>query len=348
MAGTRDRKLWLDWQRGLAVLFMLEWHTWDSWRADAAAQGPVHVAMQMVGGFAAPSFLYMAGLSQVLADASLERRGLSAGERRRRALRRALWLLGVAYLFRFAEYLLGGAWRVPGGWEGILKVDILNVIAVSLLLSAVLTVGFSRGAHLALTAGAAAAVALLSPIVAGWQHPPSRLLDYLHGYWPRAGFSLFPWAAFALAGSAVGGLALRGAPASRFVLAGAGLFAGAWVADSLPPLYAHQDFWGASPSWLAMRLGIVVATSGLLQLLPASADRALSWLRTLGRHSLLGYFLSVELPYGSLFQSLKRRLTASQGLWAVAGMAALIWACSAAADRYDLWKAARARRLAAA
>jgi len=348
MAEPRDRKLWLDWQRGLAVLFMLEWHTWDSWRADAAARGPVHDAMALVGGFAAPSFLYMAGVSQVLADAALERRGVAAGERRRRAVWRALWLLGVAYLFRLAEYLLGGAWRVPGGWESILKVDVLNVIAVSLLLSGLLTVGFSRGVHLALAVGAAAAVALLSPVVAGWQHAPSRVLDYLYGDWPRAGFSLFPWAAFALAGSAVGRLALRAAPASTYVLVGAGLFAGGWVADSLPPLYAYQDFWRVSPSWLAMRLGIVVATSGLLQLLPASADRGLSWLRTLGRHSLLGYFLSVELPYGSLFNALKRRLSAGQGLWAVAGMAALIWACSAAADRYDGWKAARARRVAAA
>ena len=49
-----------------------------------------------------------------------------------------------------------------------------------------------------------------------------------------------------------------------------------------------------------MRLGGVVAASGALQLLPASADRWLSFLRTMGRHSLLGYFVSVELPYGVL------------------------------------------------
>jgi len=348
MGEPQNRKLWLDWQRGLAVLFMTEWHTWDSWRADLAAQGPVHDAVALVGGFAAPSFLYMAGVSQVLADAALERRGVPAPERRKRAVGRALWLLGVAYLFRAAEYLLGGAWRVPGGWESILKVDVLNVIAVSLLASAVLTVGFSRGTHLALVLGAAAGVALLSPVVAGWQHEPSRVLDYLYGDWPRAGFSLFPWAAFTLAGSAVGRLALRGAPASTYLLAGAGLFVSAVVADSLPPFYAHQDFWRVSPNWLAMRLGIVMATSGILQLLPASADRWLSWLRTLGRHSLLGYFLSVELPYGSLLHPLKKRLSAGQGLWAILGMIAVVWAASAAADRYDRWSAHRARRPAPA
>src|SRR5512138_884077 len=166
MSGRREsdvaektRKLWLDWQRGLAVLYMVEWHTYDSWRADAVAHGPSHTALSILGGFAAPSFLYMAGMSQLLADAALERKGLAAGERRRRAVRRALWLLGVAYAFRVVEFVLGNSlsiatalreYRVPGGWEGILKVDVLNVIAVSLLAGALLTVGFRPRVHVAL------------------------------------------------------------------------------------------------------------------------------------------------------------------------------------------------------
>ncbi len=347
MGTAPNRKLWLDWQRGLAVLFMIEWHTWDSWRAEAAARGPVHDAMAIVGGFAAPSFLYMAGLSQLLADAALERKGASPGERRRRAVDRALWLLGVAYLFRAVEWFLGGAWRMPGGWESILKVDVLNVIAVSLLVSALLGAGLPRGLRGVLPAAGALAVALLSPVVAGWSHGPSRILDYLYGEWPRAGFYLFPWMAFALAGSAAGRLALAQVRASTWILCGAGLFAVAWVGESLPPFYAHQDFWRVSPNWLAMRLGVVVATSGLLQLLPPTADRGLSWLRTLGRHSLLGYFLSVELPYGALFDPLKKRLSTGQALAAVAGMIALIWGASVAADRWDAWKAARGAPAAA-
>ena len=58
-----------------------------------------------------------------------------------------------------------------------------------------------------------------------------------------------------------------------------------------------------------MRLGGVVATSGALQLLPQSADRALSWLRTMGRHSMLGYFVSIELPYGVLSRVFHKKLS---------------------------------------
>lgn len=344
----KTRKLWLDWQRGLAVLYMVEWHTYDAWRADAVAVGRGHDVIATIGGLAAPSFLYMAGMSQLLADAAAERKGVPPGERRVRAVRRALWLLGVAYAFRFAEYLLGGAFRVPGGWQGVLRVDVLNVIAVSLLASALLAAGRSSRAQVALAAGAACAVALLAPVVAGWEHAPSRILDYLYTADGQRGiFHLFPWAAFVLAGSALGRLAWKDPRPGLWIGMGTALFAGGWLGDRLlPPFYAHQDFWRTSPLWLAMRLGIVVATSGALQLLPASADRWLSWLRTMGRHSLLGYFVSIELPYGVLSSVLHKRLGRETALLGVVVMVAVTWGASALADRYDAWKATRSRRSA--
>jgi hypothetical protein len=343
-SGQGQRKLWLDWQRGLAVLFMVEWHSYDAWRLDAAAHGGLHDLISIVGGFAAPSFIYMAGLSQVLGDAAMARKGVPAGERRRHALRRAAWLLGVAYLFRAAEYLLGGAWLAPGGWQSILKVDVLNVIAVSLLLTALVTAGLPPRLHAALSIAGAAFFALLTPVVAGWQHPPSRLLDYLFADWPRAQFHLFNWAAFAFAGSAAGRLALGEGTRRWFLGAAAGLFLGGLLAAGLPAVYSQQDFWRTSPAWLAMRLGLVMAMSAGLQWLPQAADRSLSWLRTLGRHSLLGYFVSVELPYGVLSRPLHKRLGMG---WAVAGILAMIgvtWALAVAADRYGAWKGARTRR----
>jgi hypothetical protein len=344
----KTRKLWLDWQRGLAVLYMVEWHTYDSWRADAVATGRVHDLLATIGGFAAPSFLYMAGMSQLLGDAALERKGVPVPDRRAKAVRRALWLLGVAYLFRIVEFVLGGAFRVPGGWQGILKVDVLNVIAISLLAAALLTVGRGARAQVLLAGGAACAVALLAPVVAGWDRPASRILDYLYTPdWQRGIFWLFPWAAFALAGSAFARLAQKEPKPLLWVGIGAALFAGGWLADRLPPVYAHQDFWRTSPAWVAMRLGGVVATSGLLQALPASADRWLSWLRTMGRHSLLGYFVSIELPYGALSSAIHKRLSLAGAIAGVFAMIVITWAASVAADRYDARKAERARRAAA-
>ncbi len=344
MADAPRRKLWLDWQRGLAVLYMLQWHTWDSWRADSAATGAIHATLAIVGGFAAPSFLYMAGMSLVLGDAAQERKGVPVGERRLGAIQRALWLLGVAYLLRLFWFVAGGAWRVPDGWQGILKVDVLNVIAVSLLVAALFTVGVKPRLQIVLAVAATALVAFLSPVVAGWQHPPSRVLDYLYSEWPRGIFYLFPWAAFCFAGSALGRLAMGESRPLTWIGLGAAIALAGWAGDRfLPPVYAHQDFWRVSPSWFAIRLGGVVATSGLLQLVPASADRWLAWLRTMGRHSLLGYFLSIELPYGVLSRPVHKALGTWAGLVGVVAMAVLIWAASEAAERYDQWKLARTR-----
>lgn len=348
MAEAPARKLWLDWQRGLAVLYMIQWHTWDSWRADAAATGQVHDLLGAIGGFAAPSFLYMAGMSQLLGDAAQERKGVPVADRRSAVLRRALWLLGVAYALRVFWFVVGGAFLVPGGWQGIFRVDILNVIAVSLFASALFTVGLSPRLQTTLAVAATAAVMLLTPVVAGWQHGPSRILDYLYADPPRAIFHLFPWAAFCFAGSALGRLALGAPRPFTWIAIGVAVAAAGWLGDRLPPVYAHQDFWRTSPSWVAMRLGGVVATSGLLQLVPASADRWLAWLRTMGRHSLLGYFLSIELPYGVLSGPLHKKLGTAGGLVGVVGMTALIWAFSEAMDRRDARKARQARAAAGA
>jgi len=329
----RPRRGWLDLQRGLAVVFMVEVHALDAWLAPGARHGLAYDVLLMIGGFAAPSFLFMAGLSQALGEASLRRRGAPAWARLRTHLRRAGWLLAVAYGFRAAEWLLGGQWRAAGGWQDVLRVDVLNVIALGLALAAPLAVAPRRLA-LALAAASTAAVALATPPMAAWPHPPSRVLDYLWATWPRANFSLLNWAGFLLAGSAAGALLSdRDRPALLLAL-GAGLFAAGWAADRLPSLYAHQDFWKTSPSWFAMRLGGVCALAGALQLLPARAATALPALAALGRHSLLGYLASIELTYGALVAPLRRALTLPTVLAGVVALLALTWALARGADAW--------------
>ncbi|BDG08119.1 heparan-alpha-glucosaminide N-acetyltransferase domain-containing protein [Anaeromyxobacter paludicola] len=335
------RRNWLDWERGLAVLFMVEVHTLDAWLAPGVGQGLLRDVLLMMGGFAAPSFLFMSGLSQQLADASAARRGVAPGPRLRGALSRALWLLGVAYAFRFAEFVLGGAFRVSGGWRDILRVDILNVIALSLALAALLGWAARGRAAFPAFALATAAIAAAAPLAAAWQHPESRLLDYVYATFPRANFSLVNWSAFLLAGSAVGRL-LRDRDRPALLLAlGAALFAGGWLGDLLPAVYRHQDFWHTSPAWFAMRLGGVLALTALCQLVPATAAPALSALRTLGRHSLLGYIASIELTYGFWSHPVHRALSLTGTLLGIAAMVAVTWAASAVAERWAAWREGR-------
>ncbi len=352
------RKLWLDWQRGLAVLFMIEVHVLDAWLASDARSGAAYHALRMLGGFAAPGFLYMAGLSQALADGAAERKGVPAAARRTAALRRALWLLGVAYGFRAVELVVGGAWRRADGWTDLVRVDVLNVIAVGLVLSALLSVGRPARTGALLAGAAALAIALATPVVAdvlrhydvppggvaseATRQAPNRLVDvllaYLYASWPRANFHLFNWAGFLLAGAAVAPLARGERRPWLWLGAAAALLAlGSW-ADRWPPVYAYQHFWRTSPSWFAMRLAVCLGLTGALQLLPDAAERGLGWLTLLGRQSLVAYIASVELTYGALASPLKGALSFPATVFGISAMAALTWAISLAWERY------RARR----
>jgi uncharacterized membrane protein len=351
------RKLWLDWQRGLAVLFMIQWHLLHAWLAPGAQQGAwlgTYEALRMVGGFAAPGFLYMAGISQALADAALERRGVAPAERRRLALRRALWVLGVSYGVRGVIFLLS-FWKATAVGE-LLKVDVLDVIAVGMAVSALLSVGRPRPLGPLLAGAGALAVVLLTPLVAeALQHldgpggpwrAPNRLLDvplaYLYGRPPRAVFSAFNWIAFVLAGSASAPLALgRARPLAWLGLGAAASGLGAW-SNGWPDVYAFQDFWRTSPSWFLVRVGVGFALTGALQLVPAAADRPLRWLTLLGRQSLVAYVASVQLTYGEVAVPLKHRLTFPAALAAVVGMTALTWAICQGWERLQAFRRRRA------
>ncbi len=363
---------------------MVEVHVLDAWLAPAArgAAWPLglfagswmtpHAVLNMIGGFAAPGFLYMAGLSQALADAAQERKGMAPQARRGLALRRAVWLLGVAYAFRLAEALLGGGWSRPGGWADVLKVDVLNVIAVGLVMAALLSVGRRRALGAASAGIAAIAIVLATPVVAeALRHydvpqagaaldlaaraAPNRLVDvlsaYLYASWPRANFHLFNWVAFLLAGSAMAPLALaRNRPFTWLGIAAA-LFGLAWWADRWPAAYAHQDFWRTSPSWFGMRLAICLAFSGLLQLVPDGAERPLAWLTRMGRQSLVGYIASVELTYGAILEwlswrvaggPLRKALSFGATVAGIVAMIAVTWAISLAWERLQALRKARA------
>ncbi len=357
------RKLWLDWQRGLAVLFMVEVHVLDAWLAPDVWRGTLSRAvLVMIGGFAAPGFLYMAGLSQALSDSAQQRKGVDPAARRRQALRRALWLFGFAYAFRLAEYFLGGAWLRPGGWNDLLKVDILNVIGVGLAASALLSVGRSGRTGAVLAGVAALALVLATPVVADvlrhydipragvaaaapLRHAPNRLLDvayaYVYGSWPRANFHLFNWMAFLLAGAAIAPIALeRNRPALLLGIAAALLGIG-WWSDRWPDFFAYQNYWRTSPSWFAMRLGVCVALTGALQLVPAGAQRVLGWLTLMGRQSLVGYIASVELTYGALARPFRKSLSFGATMAGMVSMMGVAWAICLGWERLHAWRKAR-------
>ena len=324
------RREWLDWARGVAVLLMVLAHVVDSWTRDADRDRAVYYWAAFLGGLAAPAFLFMAGLGTALSGASKEARGVAHRAATRALVSRGLVIFGLAFVFRLQALVLG-----LGHPADLLRVDILNVMGPSLMGAGVVW-GLARGAggRIAAAVATTALLAFAAPLASstswidGW---PAALLWYLRPTPGRTNFTLLPWAGFVTAGLAAGValVSARGVTAERRVLGavafGAAALAGiGWWASFQPSVYppGRSTFWGASPAFFAIRLGLV---AGILPVCFALRDflprRLAAALATLGAASLFVYWVHVELVYGGVAILIKHRLPIEVALAGTAGVA---------------------------
>ena len=308
--------MYLDWLRGVAVVAMVLAHVTDSWTRDADRASESYYVVAFIAGVASPLFLFLAGIATAMSAASKAR---GAGSHYTGAIiaRRRGWeifLLGL--VFRLQAQLLG-----MGPLDNMLKVDMLNIMGLSMVAASYLWQTSERlRPRLAMFAIAAAAAALVTPIVRDltWLAAlPDPLEAYLRPAGSYAAFSIFPWAAFLLAGVIVGDLvdAVRQTPARHVLLQNSLAIAGgagvmlAWFASFQPAIYESSSFWHDSPTFFFIRLGLVtllVPLSWVLeQLLPA---RVIQPLATMGRSSLFVYWIHVEMVYGVVAEPIKRTM----------------------------------------
>ncbi|RPI55061.1 MAG: DUF1624 domain-containing protein [Acidobacteria bacterium] len=318
-----SRHAYLDWVRGVAVLVMVEAHVFDSWTRVEDRARPVFGYAMILGGFGAPLFLFLAGVALVLSAESKHRRTGDFAASWRAAQRRGWQIFGLAFLFRLQSYILSGGYSAAS----LLKVDILNVMGPAIAFAAMLgALPASRGSRTVSFAAAAAAIALLTPIVR-----TTGLLDWLPDpiewyFRPtpgRTNFTLFPWAGFVFAG-AVLGEAIDGSRAPdqarrlqvRLALAGLAMALIGYAASFRPSIYARSEFWTSSPTFFLLRAGL------LTMLLPFGyvwehlplRHKLNSWspLEEFGRASLFVYWIHVELVYGFFSRPIRRALTFEQ------------------------------------
>src|SRR2546427_6412243 len=147
----KQRLTYIDWMRGLACLLMFQTHCYDSWLSDAARSTKFFSWSQLGGTLPAPLFLFLAGISFALATDKLRQRGVAANEIARSTLRRGAEIFGLGLLFRVREYLLGQA---SAPWPDLLRVDVLNMIGLSMMLMAlVCRLAAGSGMHAAAASG---------------------------------------------------------------------------------------------------------------------------------------------------------------------------------------------------
>ena len=309
----------VDWLRGIGVLIMIEAHVFDAWMR-LPDRATVHFKYaRILAGWAAPTFLFLAGLSLTMAMGRQLGKGGSARDVARSGLRRGWRIVGLAFLFRLQSVLLSG-----GTLRTLLKVDILNVMGLAMVATAaVWSLGRRPWPRALLLILAAAIISLVTPLVrlAGWPEPlPDALEAYLRPVAGRATFTLFPWAGFVLAGGAAGLAMARlvdGDSQRRLMgwFAGGGVVATAlgYGLSWLPSPYVDSQFWTSSPTFFLLRCGVLLlALAGTWALTPQLTGRWTTlgrWLTTLGTSSLFVYWVHIEIVYGLISRPLHARFS---------------------------------------
>ncbi|BDC50458.1 hypothetical protein F183_A27740 [Bryobacterales bacterium F-183] len=291
---------------------MLQGHTFHSFTKPELRTESAYVLSQFVGGLPPVIFLYLTGVTFAFILDSNERRGLTAWERWVAALKRARYLFVLAILFRIQLWAFAWPWN---SWTDLFKVDVLNMMGLTLfLLSPLAVVPLIDRVRLSTFMGLAIAVA--SPLITQadwtWMHP--FLAAYIVPNF--AMFPIFPWASFVAFGVASGCLLKRCKPENLdrmmqwsaifgFVL----LYTAQYLSNLPYSLYAKSDFWLDSPGLVFMKLGavfILAAFAYLWGMRPWAGSW--SWVRQLGTTSLLVYWVHIELVYGRWFGYFKDRL----------------------------------------
>jgi uncharacterized membrane protein len=360
---TNKRIAYIDWLRGFACLAMFQTHCYDSWLGGAARQSVFFKLSQLGGTLPAPLFLFLAGVSFALVTDKLRQKSAPANEIARTTILRGAEIFALGLLFRLQEFLLG---QPSALWTDLLRVDVLNVIGVSLMMMGVACRIAAAGGSLdprhlqratVVTAVVCAgAIAMLTPPLWTTWRPHWRvwwLESYFNGVHtfgtPQPWlFPVFPWAAFAFAGLAAGSLLLselgRKNEAAAVALAGASgaalIVLGLWLDSRRAQLYGVYDFWHTSPNFFLIRTGIVlvILLAAYVWCRWGAGELGFSPLIEMGKCSLLVYWVHIEFVYGRFSILPKRSMSIGQATLGLFAIFVAMTMLAAARNRFPKWK----------
>jgi uncharacterized membrane protein len=320
MKPPSQRLPYLDWLRGLAAITMLQGHVFHSFlRSDLRRPGGAYDLSQFAGGMPPAVFLFLLGVTFAFLMDSQERKGVSAGCRVLASMRRSGYLFAVAFLFRLQLWIVS---IDKSPWTDLLRVDVLNVMGLSLLILSAMA-AFRTVERIRLSAILGLAIALASPVISGldWSGMPAFLRFYIVP--DHLNFGFFPWAAFVAFGLSVGSILRRLRPEELmptmqwFGWGGLVLAFGCWsISNMTLTVYANSDFWLNSPALIMIKLGVVLMLLAFSYVwtLQVSPERW-NWVRQFGMTSLLVYWVHIELVYGRALAYFKENLNLPETLF---------------------------------
>jgi len=319
---TTSRLQFLDWLRGFGAVIMLQGHTYHSLLRDDLRKSSTFILSDFLGGMPSAVFLFLSGVTLAFLMDSHERKNSPARTRVLASLRRAGYILALAFLVRIQLWLFG--W--PGtAWTDLLRVDVLNCMGLALAVMSVMAV-FRTADRVRLCAILGVAIAAAAPLVSqvNWSRTPPLIASYIAPDYLSFGF--FPWAAFVAFGLSVGSL-IRVVTHEQLeramqwaALAGCALIACSQQLSNLPSLYGKSEFWLNSPFMILIKLGVILLMVAFAFVWNKHTAEKWSWVRQLGTTSLLVYWVHIELIYGRWLGFWHSNLSIAQCTVAAAAM----------------------------
>jgi hypothetical protein len=319
LPGKPKRLDFIDLLRGWAVIIMIETHVLNATLLPSLRLELPFKILDFINGLVAPAFLFASGLAYAVVTRRKLNDYLSFGRPLVRQFWRLLFILFVGYMLHLPKFYFHHLVYEAGeqAWRVFFQVDVLQCIAVSLLILQALLLVLRSERRLYLAAAAlTAAVIIVSPPVWGvdfWTLLPIPLAEYFNGR-HFSEFSLFPWSSFLFAGALVGYLYLeaggRSSPAdlpakatyvTRVAWTGVAFVLLSFALEPLAArVYPVYDYWHSSPSFYLLRLGLVMLLcAGAFAFEFRRGVSRRSMVTLIGRESLLVYTVHLMLIYGN-------------------------------------------------
>src|SRR6202007_3246746 len=129
------RLAYIDWMRGLACVLMFQTHCYNSWLSPEARKSALYAWSQPAGTLPAPLFIFLAGISFAMVTQRWWEKGAAPNAVARTTIWRGAEIYVLGLLFRVQEFALGYPWSP---WTDLLRVDVLNILGLSMMLMGVL------------------------------------------------------------------------------------------------------------------------------------------------------------------------------------------------------------------
>lgn len=313
MPHNKQRYLFIDLLRFIAVVFMIQGHTFDALLATDLRFNGLFFVHDFFHGFIAPMFLFASGVAFGISTFKKWEEHVVPTKHVARRYGKFIGLIVIGYAlhlpFFSLQKIITEATHVEiAMW---LQVDALHCIAATMLIlqTAVLFLKNEKK-FVWFTVLFAASIIFLSPIMwnINFVDPfPLWVVSYINAS-NFSWFPIFPWSAYILCGVIFSSLFINAKEhhhavrlMEKTVVAGLVMFLGSFILLNLPTqLYPYHDIWKVNPLIIFARLGFVaVVTSGIFfaehsfKIKPAIPQ-------LMGRESLFIYILHLIILYGSV------------------------------------------------